>query len=380
MGLMEQNIRRGLEIDRAEADYEYDQTQKLMERNEQIDVENADKIQADQERVEASYVDFERANKDLVDLKIDKDQYWNSRSTGQKMAGALSLMLSAYTRGRDGVGGKNPMIAMYEKAVNDDIRIQIAEHADKKSGVARKKNLISFYRDRLANDQQAVAAVKLKANQEAQMKVMTFKAKNKGTRAEINADKMIIDLKVSQARYEAEFARASQVQDYKAKKEFRQNRALNTNILQGGNNLQADTPEQARVAKQLVAKQKTAKSAVGDVNSYLNEYDVIDWANPSADLKAKMNAAQTSLQAAFRIMLVGPGTISEADREIIARAVPELGGAFGSVSGKDVKRYNALLERFMIQSDHEIEGLVPGYQPANKYQDLQKGAVKFGGK
>jgi hypothetical protein len=377
MGLQESVIQRRFEIEKDEADLNAYETEKLMEQNAKIDADNADKLQADRDNVEQAYEQFETANKDLVDLKVDKDQYWNSKSTGQKIAGALSLMLSSYQMGKAGNFGKNPMIAMYEKAVNDDIRIQLAEHTDKRAGVSRKKNLVNFYRDRLGNDEQAVAAVKLKANQDAVARVTLFKAKNEGTRAGIRADSALADLAVARAQHEAAFARAAEQNFYKKARHDRSERALNTNIKQSGQGteyLKADTAREARHVKELVSQQGAATDAVNSIRELQDKYGAFDWANPSSELKAEMSAARSALRSAFKIMLVGTGTISDVDQKIIRDALPELGGAFGSVSGRDMKKYDALLGRFMKNSDTQIASMVTGYQKREEYLDIQEGA------
>jgi hypothetical protein len=278
------------------------------------------------------------------------------------------------------------MLKAMDKAIDQDVRSQLLEHRDKKAGVAAKKNLVGFYRDRLQNDEQAVAAAKMKINGDAQMRVLAFKAKNKGTQAGLNADKMLIDLQVSEARYKAEFARSSMKENYAAQKEERANRALNIGVIQNGRMLQANTPESAQKARADVAKLTSAKRTITAINQYLNEYDLIDYSNPSSEVKAKMGAATTALKASFRLMLVGPGTISDADRVLINEALPKLGGGWGSVTGKDLARYNALLQQFEKDTEDRLivatKSIDPSktYQSSANYQDRQAGPAPKRGK
>lgn len=383
--LMQNNIRAQAEIQMAEADMEALEVQKTIERNEAIDRDSSDKLASDEAQIEKAITAYETANADLTNLKVDPDRWYASRSTGQKIAGALAVALGGYQRGLAG-RGDNPMLKAMNKAIDQDVRTQLLEHKDKKAGVASKKNLVGFYRDRLQNDQQAVAAAKMKINGDAQMRVLAFKAKNKGTQAGLNADKLLIDLQVSEARYKAEFARSSMKENYAAQKEERANRALNIGVIQNGRMLQANTPEAAAKTREDVAKLNSAKRTITAINSYLNEYDVIDYANPSSEVKAKMGAATTALKASFRIMLVGPGTISDADRVLINEALPKLGGGWGSVTGKDLARYNALLQQFEKDTEDRIivetRNADPSkvYQRSASYQDRQAGPAPKRGK
>jgi hypothetical protein len=66
--------------------------------------------------------DFDQSVKALSKMSVDPDRFWNSRSTGQKIAGFIGIALGALAQGVR--GGPNMGLEIINKAIDQDIKAQ----------------------------------------------------------------------------------------------------------------------------------------------------------------------------------------------------------------------------------------------------------------
>lgn len=356
--------------------------QGLTDRRAEIDSENAERMEDDIARVDEAYSQYEDANNDLGELKIDRDRWWNNRSTGQKIAAALSLMISGYQAGMQG-RGLSPMVGMINKAIEQDIRAQVADFSIKEKSVAKKKTLLGHYQDKLGNNEKAVAALKMRAFEDAVSQVRLANAKQKGPLAKLQGEQALVQLEAELEMNKQKYAKATLKDRIMVQKEMREEdkyrKATLTNIKRGGVFLHANKREEAIRANEVSSSMNKATATITKLTGLMNKYTIADFLNPSSQIKEDMNAAVIALRATFRNMVIGPGTISEEERRVLYETVSKPDFASTLVTERGIKKYNALLNQYVSDSEIELKSLLPRYSSKQESMGMKKGAVKVGG-
>jgi len=292
-------------------------------------------------------------------------------------------MGSAYQVGKAG-GTGSPMIGMINRAIDDDIKAQVQDFSIEERGVAKKKNLLAHYQQKLGSNEKAVQALKMRAYEDAIGQIQLSNAKKKAPLAKLQGEQAIVQLTAQHEAAKAAYAKTSLTDRIKLQKEMREEdkyrKSTLTNIRRGGRVLHANNPGEAKSANLIEAGREKAKSSIHKMTSLMNKYDAIDYINPSSQLKEDMMATTRALRATFRIMLVGPGTISDADRETLKEAISDPDGFSDSImTSRGAKKYNALLKQYMSDTEIDLKHLLPNYSTKQQSMGMQKGAVKVGG-
>ena len=363
--------------------------QGFQDRRREIDEDNAIRMEEDRAQVDQAFTAYQEANDALGDQEIDPDRWWNSKSTGQKIAAGLSMMISGYLAASEGRAAGPSII---ERAIDKDIKMQLADMKLAERGVQRSGNMLAHFKDRLGTTEKAVAALKVKAwdNALAQVRLSNLKqkspmAKLKGQQAEAQ-----ITLQVNAAR--AKFAKASVMDEIKLNREKRDQkkgireeekhiRSTITNIKRGGVYLHANDSGARTKANELESNRVKAKDSVTKLTLLMSQYGPMDYVNPNAKIKTDMNAIVLSLRKTFREMLVGPGIISDTDREILNDAVKSGDGIWNTIITKRGRlQYESLLAQYLSDSETQMQFLVPTYTTKQKELGINKGAVKVNSK
>lgn len=354
---------------------EYEVLEGFRKRKAEIDVENELEIEADQQKVHEANEELEQANEDLGELKIDRDRWWGSRSTGQKIAAALSLMITGYQSGAAGKG-ISPLVGMINKAIDKDVADQVASYRGKERGVQRKQTLLDHYKGKLGDTEKAVAALKTKAYDDAIAKVQLSVAKQKGPLAKLKGEQAIAQLEVQRDIEKAKYLKVSLKDQIALSKESREQKKITTSIKRGGKFLTTNRPTEATKANEIYADLNTAQKSIGRLNQLYDQYDITDLANPNSDVKIEMESIRVGLKAAFRKYLVGGGTLSEADQAVIDLAIKDPNGFYDTIAtNRGRKSYNNLLKNFEVKSNEQLKTLVPGYTSKSVAMDMQPGAI-----
>ena len=146
--------------------------------------EQEDELQARQE-------DFDTTTRQMGRLgHIDPGRFWASRSTGQKIAGALEVMLSGFNRAP----------SMIQKRIDDDIKAQEFAFYAAKDVASAKQTAFSAAMAKYQNANAARAAARVASLDVLQTQLAQIAAKNKGNEtgnralealAQVQNDKMM---------------------------------------------------------------------------------------------------------------------------------------------------------------------------------------------
>ena len=99
---------------------------------------------------------------DVNNEKVDPERFWHSRSTGQRIGIALSMIAGGFAGGWSGTG-KNGAADMLDRAVQNDIHAQEETLANKRAGVQQQSQLYEMARGEFHDRQDRMKAMHVTA-------------------------------------------------------------------------------------------------------------------------------------------------------------------------------------------------------------------------
>jgi hypothetical protein len=98
---------------------------------------------------------LDQAHADLAGQKIDPNRWWNSQSTGQKVALGLAAAFSGFSAGIH--GGANQALELVQKHIADDVAAQQENFDRQKGAVTAKDQAFQYFYDKVGGDKEAAA-------------------------------------------------------------------------------------------------------------------------------------------------------------------------------------------------------------------------------
>ncbi len=136
--------------------------------------------------------EFEADAKNLANYHEDPARFWNSRSTGQQIAGLLGVVLGGFAAGMK--GGQNAALEQMNRAQDKDIDAQRANFQANKDSVAAKRSAYGMAMERFNHDDNmATAAVRLAGLDKREAEAMKMAAQHSGTETMDRLDKFLAD-------------------------------------------------------------------------------------------------------------------------------------------------------------------------------------------
>lgn len=145
---------------------------------------------------------------DIAKKKVDPDQFWNSRTTGQKVGFTIAALLSGLGAGLQGPNAKNMALESLDNSINKDIESQ-------KIDMGKKQTLLGDYYRQYGNMQQAENQTKLHMLGVAQAKLAATAAKTNNPVLLAQAEKGSALIRAQMAPYFAQQAQYEAVSGLK---------------------------------------------------------------------------------------------------------------------------------------------------------------------
>jgi len=340
------------------------------------------------EESDAAFDDLKKAMESVGKLKVDRNRWWNSKSTGQKIAAALSLMISGYQHGKAGHGGSAPALKMMMKAIDDDVADQVRAYNSKKEGVAAKQNLYALFRQRGLDHTKAVAATRLQHSRDLddQMKRINIK---KGNFALQQAQD---ELRRGQLGILSDFQPQNFREKLAADKfDYQQGKDLDkreTSIMgRDGRPLYAKSPKQAVAADKIQADAGIAIKQFDKMTELIDDTNLWDMINPVSSLRNELASNRAAMIGSFRNMVSpGGGVLSDEDRKQITKVNRDTTALFSTSLVKNLtdaagatKLAQESIQSFkdytIMRRDQELGTMLRGYTPpAGKRKRIIPGA------
>lgn len=165
-----------------------DQERQAQARQKAMEQAAAEREAEMQERIS----DFDSSVKAMSQASIDPDRFWSSRSTGQKVAGIISVALGGFLQGAR--GGSNPGLDILNQAIDRDIKAQEFEFFSRKNQAEGKQTAFAMAMQKYQSVDAAKAMARAASIDAAQAQIGQMRALYAGTDAANRADMALAGL------------------------------------------------------------------------------------------------------------------------------------------------------------------------------------------
>jgi hypothetical protein len=294
---------------------------------------------AEQARLKA-----EQRNQELdamANEKINSNNYWGSMSTPDKIRSGIAILLGGIGAGL--AGGKNLALETINDAITKDIE-------------AQKANKNSLYNALIAkghNDEYATATTLKSINNQTENLLKKYQASATTAQAKQALDQFNAQLKFKQAEYDqANISQATQtaiIDKALSGKELSPQEmvGLPDKIKQkyiggqGGGYAPYGSEKMFTDASNSLAQRNGIDESIKEIKSLVQEGSR---AGISTEEKAKASARAAALVGQLRLLIAGPGTLSDSDKEQIYKVIPENPLALFSLTGNTMAKLDTALD------------------------------------
>lgn len=287
-------------------------TDRAVARSRVLEAEAADDTEAKIADSDKAFNELKSAMDSVGDFKVDRDRYWDNKSTGLKIATAISLMLSAYAHAKSGRGGVDPALKMMMQAVENDISDQVKNYNSRVAGVGRKQSLYGLFRQRGLDSQQAEKAATMKAFSELRMDLGRQKLRTNSQMAKLQIEEAEMKLKMAEQGIASGFAPTTFNQWQRAKEhEYKMSSDIQkrtSNVVRGGRRLLARDKTEAARGDKIEATANKGVRAFQDMRNLINKMEVTDLFNPWSQLRQQIKTQRAIMFRTYKDV-VSPGTI-----------------------------------------------------------------------
>lgn len=256
---------------------------------------------------------------ELANEKINSNNYWGNMSTPDKIRSGIAILLGGIGAGL--AGGKNMALETINDAINKDIEEQ----------KANKQSMYNALIQQGHNDEYATASVMKSMTDQIDALTKKYAASTKSAEALQNLQQLTAQLKMKQAEYD-------QAQHSTALKDSIMNKALSGQELTpqeqmylgderknyiagpGGGLATSGTEKNKTDAAVALSQRNQITESISEIKKLVAENSR---AGISTEAKAKANARAAALVGQLRLLIAGPGTLSDSDKEQIYKVIPE---------------------------------------------------------
>lgn len=141
-------------------------------------------------------------------MKVNPDEFWENKNTGQKIGLGISLFLGAFGGAQN--GGDNKVVGIINDAINRDIKTQQMNISNAQQGVNAKANVLSQMRSQFGDERSAEAAAKIAALDRVNMQIQQTAYKYSGPEAKLKAQKLSGEIQTLKDQEKKKFIQAQQ--------------------------------------------------------------------------------------------------------------------------------------------------------------------------
>ena len=324
-----------------------------------------------EQRKQAADAHLQRLNEMQKEVEaksvINPNRYWESRSTGQKIAGLIGIMFGAVGASMAGRGGENPAMAILNKAIDADIDAQKSAYQNAKGNLGDKQNAYAMAMNELGNQQGALLAAKSSALSQVEMQMKSIAARAGSQEAKAKAQIAIGQVQEEKAKLNA--ALMQSVQGSTAARQAATSGVEDPNLLPDeirkrsvkmpdGLWRPAVTEQAAKTVGEVLASATPLKGILSQMRELNNP------ALPYSVVKEKAAALRTEY-ILLKKNVEQLGVLSETDKALIEDTLGNPGGFRPDITEAKL----ALAEKNLdsrVQST--LAQNIPGYKPLTKGQ------------
>jgi len=325
----------------------------LEKQNEQIAKiqQETEKNQLDRQKEIADATDeIDAMSKEIGSTEIDPNGFWAKKSTGEKIMAGIVMALAGYAQGA--YGTPNNAMTIFQKAMDDDVSAQKANLGIKKGELGDKRTAYQQMLGKYKDEDMATAGAKMAIIEQTKNQILSTSTRSKGDEAQARASQMIGQLDLQKQKE----MQAFQVAKQKAMGETGPSAEYFIKDMGVARNKFA--------YESLYKNKRKFEGASSIADSLVNKIDKFSVGNkvPYDKLGKEIEALTIAYRGINKDLIVGPGAITDAERALIQKAIPE-GTGFSKV-GRDeaitaIKTFQSVMKR---QLEMEAEDAIPGYR------------------
>lgn len=310
----------------AEANY-------MQEKNKQAEMmfaEDQAKIQKGIEDAGQAMAKLQEDQDKVAQMKVDPSRYWSQKTTGQKILAGISLALGAIGAG---FTGRNDAATVIANQIEGDLQQQKQAIDQKREDVAAKKGI---YKDMLASygdSQMALNAARASYFKGVETDVMAMAARAKGAEIKNNADMLLADLRMKrmgeEEKVKSRYAQLASINSGQLSPELLDEKQLARYVPGAG--LALDK-ESAKIMREATVNTKTGVDSIQQLLNISNR----PMKSVSLEDRKEAQVLATSLKAALRTELIGPGAVSESEWKLLDSIVANPTNVFSLDSSNQV--------------------------------------------
>lgn len=344
---------------------------------------HAAKFEADWSKQVDELKNLSNQMQDLSNAKIDSQSFWNSKSTGEKILGALAIGLGGVSAAY--LGTENGALKIIQTAIDRDIDAQKANLDTQKQVVGNKiqiqQNMMSQLRAKYGDDLAAEQAMRALSNDMVLNKVKAISARTEGTVAQQNAK--ILEAQLTQQRDAALQQMKLRLQimgtgsgaDENNRYSYMQLKmaGLPDDEIKGilenqskqvaGYRGQAKDKESATEFQKINSNLQKGISAVEDYIKMTKNFTV----KPKDS--AKIESMRNLLVGSLREAVLGPGTVTDAEYE---RLLGTIGSPNDWLKMSDAQRARTLNVLNQMRKNLATEAKVYGFTPLDNSSTIER--------
>lgn len=286
--------------------------------------------------------------------KIDPDRYWANKSTGGKIAAAFGLLLGAVGGAFDRTGSNAAMDAI-NKAIERDLDVQKSEYNAAKEKVGLVQNQYAMARQMGMDEREAealsiqngykIADLKLKVL-ENQSKLPEMRQRAAEARINLRAKAMdamkpLVEMRNAEALNKAMIGGTSSQSSQIVGLPPKDSKEYNERFVPGIG--VAATSDSAKIVKEANRTMETIDYASNRIKELRKQYGrTIPWSAVGAEVRQEAQALAGQLTAQLRVPLLGPGAVTDKERQILANMIDDDPLAIFSLDNKVNAKFDAL--------------------------------------
>lgn len=262
--------------------------------------------------------ELEAMRADLESTKIDSKRLFHNMGTGDKILASIGLILGGF--GGAASGGQNRAVEAIERAIERDVNDQRAAYNIKKEGLQNKDSLYGRMLERFKNEGAAREASKMNMLKAAELKLAEIGARYQDQATQGKVTEQLGKLQLLQEQAQAAFLNSMMGSDDPYR---------NMDEKQGARYVPGyGFAPDPKLRDKAVEATSMADNTISNINTILSKAGRAGRFDFGAN--NEIGTLVQLLRSESREAILGPGTVQEAERELIADLIRNPGEVFAN--------------------------------------------------
>ena len=278
-------------------------------------------------------------------LAVDQNRYWANKSTGQKIASGIAMVLGAF-----GAGSQNRAVKVINDAIKQDINLQAQDIAKQKGLLSSKRGILQDMRARFRNDVMAKEAANQAYLQQAKLKIEEISSRYSGQQAKANALQLLGKIEMQEQASRQKF-----MQEYI--KRLPVNPNMNPEMLDEDRRVRFVPGYGLAAHREEADKAKIAIADARSTNDTIKELLAInEKGGKSFDIneRARAETLAAFLKGQLRPVIVGPGAVTDREQKLLDDIIADP-TAILSLDSSNKTRLKTLMNKVENQLDNKMK-------------------------